>query len=79
MTTNRGGAGHRLGYVLIDARGRWWKGFYRGWRDGAEGRGPSVEPVVRDRVCPAGYDAGWTEGRLDSFTPDVQPGRGSWN
>ena len=77
MTTNRGGAGHRLGYVLIDAKGSWWKGFYRGWRDGAEGREPTVGPV-RDRVCPVGYDAGWTEGRLDRVAPDVQLG-GTWN
>jgi hypothetical protein len=60
--------GHQDGHVLVDVDGRWWKGFYRGWMDGAEGREPGLE-TVRGSVCPAGYDAGWMAGRIDRDEP----------
>jgi hypothetical protein len=76
MTISRG---HRHGHLPVDVEGRWWKGYYRGWCDGAEGREPSLG-AVRASVCPVGYDAGWTAGRVDRHAPgSVQPGAEAYN
>lgn len=65
MTISRG---HQDGHVLVDIDSRWWKGFYKGWCDGADGREQSLG-AVRASVCPTGYDAGWTAGLIDRHEP----------